>query len=131
MKITKSSIITKIHLVISVIIVLPIAIVYSFFSDLELELFPKTIDEYNFYKAVMGLYMAFSVVWILGIFKASYLKIALVSHVAFMLGLGFGRLLSLGIDGTPTSGFILGTIGELSLGFYGIWTINSKYFKKP
>ena len=79
----------------------------------------------------MGLYMAFSVVWILGIFKASYLKIALVSHVAFMLGLGFGRLLSLGIDGTPTSGFILGTIGELSLGFYGIWTINSKYFKKP
>jgi len=126
MKISKQSFITKIHLVISVIVVILVAIIYGFFPDLELDLFPKTIDEHNFYKAIMGLYLAFSVVWLLGVFKNSYLKIALVSNIAFMLGLGFGRLLSLVVDGLPTYGYLLGTFAELFLGCYGIWVLNNK-----
>ncbi len=127
---TKAGIILKIHLIISVIIVAPVAIIYGFFQDLEFELFPKTIDEYSFYKAIMGLYLAFSIIWILGFFKSSYLKIALISNIAFMLGLGFGRLISLFTDGVPTSGYLFGTFAELFLGFYGIGIINSKYYKK-
>ncbi len=126
----KQQIITKIHLVLSTLIVGYISIVYGFFPDIELELFPKTIDEYNFYKAVMGLYLAFNAIWVLGIFKTYYLKVALISNIIFMLGLGFGRLLSVSVDGIPTSGFIFGTIGELFLGFYGVFIINSKYYKK-
>lgn len=121
----KQQIITKIHLVLSTLIVVPISIVYGFFPDVELELLPKTIDEYNFYKAVMGLYLAFNAIWVLGIFKTYYLKVALISNITFMLGLGFGRLLSVGVDGIPTSGFILGTIGELFLGFYGLWVLKT------
>ncbi|WP_375235238.1 DUF4345 domain-containing protein [Winogradskyella sp.] len=121
----KQQIITKIHLVLSTLIVVPISIVYGFFPDVELELLPKTIDEYNFYKAVMGLYLAFTAIWVLGIFKTYYLKVALISNITFMLGLGFGRLLSVGVDGIPTSGFILGTIGELFLGFYGLWVLKT------
>lgn len=40
-----------------------------------------------------------------------------------MLGLGFGRLLSLFFDGTPTFGYQFGTIAELLLGFYGLWVL--------
>ncbi|WP_299115713.1 DUF4345 domain-containing protein [uncultured Winogradskyella sp.] len=127
---TKAGIILKIHLIISVIIVAPVAIIYGFFPDLEFDLFPKTIDKYSFYKAIMGLYLAFSIIWILGVFKSSYLKIALISNITFMLGLGFGRLISLFTDGVPTQGYLIGTFLELFLGFYGIGVISSKYYKK-
>ena len=40
-----------------------------------------------------------------------------------MLGLGFGRLLSLFIDGTPTFGYKFGAYAELFLGCYGFWVL--------
>ena len=78
----------------------------------------------------MGLYIGFSIIWILGIFRHSTLKLALITNVVFMLGLGFGRLLSLFIDGTPTYLFVFGMFGELLLGFYGALILN-KFNKKP
>jgi fatty-acid desaturase len=89
-------------------------------------MFLETVDEHNFYKAVMGLYLGFSTVWVLGVFKANYLKIALITNIVFMLGLGFGRLLSIALDGIPTFGYLFGTVAELFLGFYGLWVLNSK-----
>ena len=59
-------------------------------------------------------------------FKTKFLKSALLSNMIFMLGLGFGRLLSIFIDGTPTFGYTFGTAAELFLGFYGFWVINNK-----
>lgn len=122
---TKGDFISKIHLVISIAIVFPVAILYGFFPSLEFDLFPKTLDEHNFYKAIMGLYIAFSVVWILGVFKTHYLKTALVSNVAFMLGLGFGRIVSIICEGLPTQGYLIGTFLELFLGFYGVWVLKT------
>lgn len=122
-KITKQNI----HLLISILIVVPVAIQYGFKPDFQFELYPKTVDEHNFFKAIMGLYFSFSLIWILGVLKTNYLKIALVTNVIFMLGLGFGRLISLFIDGIPTSGYVYGTIGELILGFYGLYLlVNNK-----
>lgn len=43
-----------------------------------------------------------------------------------MLGLGFGRVISILIDGTPTFGFLFGAFAELFLGFYGLWVITNK-----
>ena len=71
----------------------------------------------------MGLYLGFSIVWLLGIFKTNYLKTALVSNIIFMLGLGSGRVLSLIVDGTPTFGYIFGTFAEIFLGVYGLWVL--------
>lgn len=119
----KKDIINKIHLIISVLIVVPVSFVYGFNPDSQFDIHLNTIDEHNVFKAIMGLYLGFSVLWILGIFKENYLKRALLSNMIFMFGLGFGRLLSLILDGTPTFGFLFGTIGELVLGFYGIWII--------
>ncbi len=119
----KSDIINKIHLIISLIIVIPVAIIYGFQPDLEFDIYLDTIDEKNAFKAFMGLYLGFSLLWILGIIKSKYLRIAIVSNIVFMLGLGIGRLLSLFFDGTPTSPYIIGVIGELVLGSYVVWVL--------
>jgi hypothetical protein len=121
---TKEGFINKIHLIISVFIVVPVSFVYGFNPNKQFNIHLNTIDEHNFFKAIMGLYLGFSILWILGICKSNYLKLALVSNVVFMLGLGFGRLLSFVLDGTPTFAFVFGTFGELVLGFYGLWVLS-------
>jgi len=122
----KTNFINKIHLVISVLIVVPTSFFYGFNPSYQLDIYLNTTDEHNFFKAIMGLYLGFSALWILGVFKKEYLKIALISNLIFMLGLGFGRVLSIVIDGIPTFGYLFGTIGELVLGFYGFWVLNNK-----
>ena len=122
---TKQDIINKIHLLISVSIVVPTAIIYGFKPELSFDMFLETVDEHNFYKAVMGLYLGFSALWILGIFKVKYIQTALVTNVIFMLGLGFGRLISIVLDGMPTFGYQFGTVAELFLGFYGLWVLKN------
>lgn len=124
---TKHDFITKIHLIISVIIVVFIAFVYGFNPSYEFDIHLNTVDEHNQFKAIMGLYLGFSILWILGIIKAHYLKLALVTNIIFMLGLGSGRILSWFVDGTPTLGYKFGTIAELFLGFYGLWVLKSYY----
>lgn len=114
-------------MIISVLIVVPIAFIYGFNPDTQFNIHLNTIDEHNAFKAIMGLYLGFSILWILGIFQKKYLKLALVSNMIFMLGLGFGRLLSLALDGTPTFAYVFGTFGELVIGFYGAWVLKTRY----
>jgi len=46
-----------------------------------------------------------------------------------MLGLTLGRMVSILLDGTPTSGYIFGTIAELVLGLYAFWAL--KWLEDP
>ncbi len=126
MTFSKIDFITKIHLIISVLIVVPTAFVYGFNPSLQFNIHLNTIDEHNIFKAIMGVYLGFSVLWLLGVFKNEHLKTALISNLIFLLGLGFGRILSLILDGTPTFAYVFGTIGELILGFYSLWVLNNK-----
>ncbi|TYA74220.1 DUF4345 domain-containing protein [Seonamhaeicola marinus] len=126
MKINNQEVITKIHLVISSVVVLVVSIIYGFNIESQIKIEPNTIDEFNFFKAVMGIYIGFSILWILGVFKPEFLKLALWSNMIFMLGLGFGRVISLLVDGLPSLAYIYGTAGELVLGFYGIWVLTGK-----
>ncbi|QNM85223.1 DUF4345 domain-containing protein [Polaribacter pectinis] len=123
---TKQDFINKIHLIISVCIVIPVSFVYGFNPSLKFDIQLQTIDEHNFFKAIMGLYLGFSTLWLLGIFKNNYLKISILTNIIFMIGLGSGRILSIVLDGTPTFGYIFGTFAELFLGFYGIWVLTNK-----
>ena len=123
----KKDFISKIHLIISVLIVIPVSFIYGFKPSAEFDIHLNTIDEHNFFKAVMGLYLGFSILWILGVFKTNYLRLALVTNVIFMLGLGLGRTLSWLIDGIPTFGYQFGTFAELFLGLYGLWVLNSHH----
>ncbi|WP_136482382.1 DUF4345 domain-containing protein [Cognatitamlana onchidii] len=123
---TKEDFKNKIHLIISALIVGPIAFIYGFQPELLFEVNITTPNQYNVFKAIMGLYLGFAIVWILGVSKPKYYKIALVSNMVFMLGLGLGRLLSMGVDGLPSALFVWGTLGELLIGFYGLWVYKRK-----
>jgi hypothetical protein len=123
---TKKDFIRKIHLIISLCIVVPVAFFYGFNPNYQFDIQLQTIDEHNFFKAIMGLYLGFSFLWFLGIFKPTYLKMALVTNIIFMMGLGLGRTFSFFLDGAPTFGYQFGTFAELFLGCYGIWVLTNK-----
>lgn len=103
------------------------AFVYGFNPSSQFDISLNTIDEHNQFKAIMGLYLMFSLLWLLGVFKPKFLKAALLTNMLFMLGLGFGRLLSWIIDGTSTFAYQFGMIAELFLGFYGLWVLLTQY----
>lgn len=111
------------HLIISILIVSSIAIVYGFQPNMVFNVSINSIDEANIFKAIMGLYLAFSILWMMGIFQIDLWKTATVSNIVFMLGLAFGRIISMPFDGIPTTFFILGTIGELILGFFAYYQL--------
>ena len=79
-------------------------------NDLELK---------NIFKAIMGLYWAFGIFWILGIVKPAYWKMATITSILFIGGLAFGRCVSLVVDGISIP-WVVGTVLELFMMFWGI-----------
>jgi hypothetical protein len=80
----------------------------------------------------MGLYLAFASFWLLGIINSKYWQAAIVSNIFFMFGLAFGRIISVISDGSPSTIFVLGTFGELALGFYAMYVLkkSNKYLNQ-
>ena len=120
---------SNLHLTISILIVVIVAFVYGFKPDLWFDVKLKTIDEVNIYKAIMGIYIAFSSLWFVGIIREKFWQMATISNFLFMLGLAFGRMISLLFDGIPSTIFLLGTIGELTLGFYAFYQFKNQKIK--
>ena len=116
-------ILKNLHLIVSLSIVIPTAVIYGSPSILPeyLNIKVNTVDFSNMLKAIMCLYLGISFVWILGIWKTEYWKIANQLNILFMLSLAIGRLLSMIMDGFPTSGYIFGIIAEFVLGLYSIF----------
>lgn len=104
------------------------ALIYGFQPNLLFDVSINSLDQSNIFKAMMGLYIGFASLWILGIFNQNYWKAASISNMIFMIGLGFGRIVSIIIDGIPCYLFVLGTVGELILGFYAFYQL--KFNKK-
>ncbi len=116
----KVFIIDNIHLVISSIIIIPIGLIYGFVPNLLFNINLNSVDEHNVFKAVMGLYIAFGSLFILGIFDTKFWKSATIANVFLMFGLAFGRILSLCLDGIPSTIFCFGIIGEITLGMFAL-----------
>jgi hypothetical protein len=116
----------KSHLIISCLIVIPVAFVYGFQPDLLFDVMLNSIDEANIFKAIMGLYLGFSALWILGILKPNLWKTATISNAIFMLGLAFGRIISMIYDGMPSMLFVIGTVGELVLGLFALYLLKKE-----
>lgn len=106
---------------------LPIAFSYGLFPQKSLEYFYNiSIDQINtthFFRAVMGLYLAFACFWFMAAFKSTLTKTALYSVVVFMLGLASGRALSFVIDGMPSLVFLGYFVGELSLSAFSLYLL--------
>jgi hypothetical protein len=119
----------NLHLTISIFIVANIALIYGFRPDLWFDVKVLTTDELNIYKAIMGVYIAFSSLWFVGITKEKFWQTATISNFLFMFGLAFGRIVSIIFDGIPSTIFLLGTIGELTLGFYAFYQFKKSKVK--
>lgn len=117
----------NLHLIISTAIVVSAAFVYGFKPNLFLNVDINTTDEHNILKATMGLYLAFALLWIIAIVNETLWKTATICNMLFMFGLGFGRIISVILDGFPSNIFVIGTIGELVLGFYALYQF--KFYK--
>jgi hypothetical protein len=115
----------NVHLLLSSVIVIAAAFVYGLSPSTVLpKLFDfqvQTPDLSNVFRAIMGLYLAFALFWIVGMLNPSLWKAATLSQVLFMGGLTLGRILSLLFDGVPSMLFALGTIGELILAVFGYY----------
>lgn len=113
------------HLLISLAIVVPTAIIYGSPSILpqHLDIQVNTKDLSNMLKAVMCLYLGICLVWVLGIWKTEYWKKATQLNIVFMLSLATGRALSMVTDGLPTGGYIFGILAEGIIGLLSIYQL--------
>lgn len=122
---TMNWIFKNLHLLVSLSIVMPTAIIYGSpaLAD-HLDIQVNTIDLSNLLKAIMCLYLGTSLVWIVGIWKAEYWKSATQLNILFMLSLASGRALSMVLDGWPTGGYIFAIIAELAIGLFSVVQLN-------
>ncbi|MDB5210842.1 MAG: hypothetical protein JWQ30_1669 [Sediminibacterium sp.] len=115
---------TNYHLILSVILIIPIALVYGLYPEKILpRLFDFTItgtDLSNIFRAIMGLYLAMAIFWMIGIVRPKFWKAATIANIIFMGGLASGRMISLLMDGMPSIYFLLGLVVELLLAGWGI-----------
>ena len=90
--------------------VFPVSLIYGGHPAISMPYFygveVNTVNLSNILRAIMGLYIALCVFWVIG---ARYEKLrlaALWSLVIFMIGIASGRILSLVLDGMPSPLFI-------------------------
>ena len=115
----------NIHLIISVMVVIPAALFYGLFPNKTLPVFLDFVvhstDLKSVFLAIMGLYIAFSLFWIVGIFKSNFWKASTLSNGIFMSGIAIGRIVSLIFDGKASDLFFFGFFGEAVLGPFAFY----------
>jgi len=118
-------ILKHLHLLLSLLIVVPTSIIYGSPTILseQLNIPVNTIDLSNLLKALMCLYLAVSFVWLLGIWKPKFWKQATQLNILFMLSLATGRIISVFVDGLPSWGYVFGLCAELVIGLFSIYQI--------
>jgi hypothetical protein len=86
-----------------------------------LDINPIGGDLLHIFRAIMGLYLATIVLWLLGAIRGGPLmRAALIAEIVFMSGLAAGRLLDLLVAGWPSPMLIAYTVAELVLATWGI-----------
>ena len=101
----------------------PIALAYGLIPATTVPvLYGVEIDSVNIthiFRAVMGLYLAMVIFWILGAAREPLRFAALCSVVVFMGGLATGRFLSLLVDGIPVLPLVIYLVLEVGFALLG------------
>lgn len=109
---------------------IPIALSYGLMPDVSLKyLYNMTVEDVNskhIFRAMTGLYFAMIGIWFLGAAKEKYRLVALYALSIFMLGLAFGRIVSLLIDGIPHWLLMVYAILEIQSGCFAIYFIKQR-----
>ena len=80
----------------------------------------SNVNEAHAFRAIMGLYLGFSLFWLISAFRPPLQQAALLSLVIFMYGIASGRTISLTLDGMPHWFFIGNLLLELIMGTIGL-----------
>lgn len=116
--------INRFYLLVSAVGLVPIALTYGIVPATILpRLFEIAVidrDLTHIFRAVMGLYLACAIFWIVGAIVPRLTRIAILFEVLFMGGLVAGRVLSLLIDGLPSIMLIVYLVAETVLAVFGI-----------
>ena len=114
----------KFYLLLSAAGLFPIALSYGIAParvlPTVLDVAVEGTDLTHVFRAVMGLYLAMIVLWVLGALRPELTRAAVISEVAFMFGLASGRLLSILADGVPSLLLVAYTALEIVMVVWGI-----------
>lgn len=93
------------HLIVSAFLICIIGLTYGTCPNEILPgLFGFPVENINLksiFRALMGLYLAMSSLWLIGIFNQKLWLTATITNIVFMAGLALGRIISLFSDGIP------------------------------
>ena len=111
--------------------VLAVSLSYGLYPEITLkylyDIEVSSANLANIFRAIMGLYIALSMFWVVGAFKKSLRLAALWSMTIFMTGIALGRILSILVDGYPDHIFLVYTLIEAVSAITG--TVLIKHFK--
>ena len=103
----------------------PIALSYGLMPQASLSYLynidASSVNSSHIFRAVMGLYFAMVVFWVLGARRETLTLPALWSLTIFMLGLAAGRIVSIVIDGMPHPLLVTYLVLEMGFGFVGFY----------
>ena len=80
----------------------------------------------HIFRAIMGLYLAMICFWIAGAIRSDVRIPALWSLIAFMIGLGLGRLVSLVVDGWPNPLLVVYMVLEFILAAVALYLLRTE-----
>ena len=107
--------------------VLAVSLSYGLYPEITLkylyDIEVNSANLANIFRAIMGLYIALSMFWVVGAFKKSLRLAALWSMTIFMTGIALGRILSIIIDGFPYPIFFFYTVIEFFSALMGYFLI--------
>lgn len=113
----------SLFLVLCAIGLTPVALTYGAAPSTSmahlLDIDASGVNSSHIFRAIMGLYLAMAVFWLLGAKQDDLRLPALWSLTVFMLGLAAGRVLSLIVDGVPDPLLVFSIALELTLGVVG------------
>jgi hypothetical protein len=91
------------------------------------EVLPKLLDVKvegmdlkHIFRAVMGLYLAMIVLWVIGAFRPAVTRTAVIAEITFMIGLAFGRVISFAVDGIPSTLLVVYAVLEITMAVFGL-----------
>ena len=109
----------QLFLVLSFLAVSIIALLYGispiWFARTFLDVPQLAVDYAHILRAVMTLYMALGLFWLFAAFNQKYRNSAVLTTVIFAGGLVIGRILSLLVDGRPSTILLVYTALEFAL----------------
>jgi len=107
-----------------VILIVPIALNYGLCPGTSL---PMTLDikiegtdQTHIFRALMCLYLAAAIYWGIGAFNPSWQRMAVIWAIFFAFSLAVGRVISLIVDGQPSSLLVIYLVIEIFGGLLGL-----------